>query len=109
MTSGGLRRYDDWPQKGMVTWWWWLEFDDRTTSASGRETRDAAIADAKRRARERGVVIELDPSAAGAFVERDALAEVDPQPEERDDERDVAEDARDHAGEHRDDHRQDEG
>jgi hypothetical protein len=97
----------------MVTWWWWLEFDDRTTSASGRETRDAAITDAKRRARERGVTLvlrDLDPSrGASAFVERDAPTEMDPKPEERHDERDVAEDPRDHAGDRRDEHRQDEG
>lgn len=113
MIGGGLRRYDDWPQEGMVTWWWWLEFDDRTTLASGRDTRDAAITEAKRRARERGVTIvlrELDPRlGACTFVERDAPAEPDPQPEERHDEHDVAEDPGDQAGDQRDEHRQDDG
>jgi hypothetical protein len=90
---GGIRRYDDWPAAGLVTWWWWLEFPDRSTSASGRETRDAAVADATRRALERGVKIvlrELDPGAG-------VLVEEDPREDERHDEHGGAQRRRDEA------------
>ena len=93
MIVGGVRRYDDWPSAGLTTWWWWLEFPDRTSSASGRDTREAAVADATRRALERGVKIvlqELDPGA-GAFVEQK------PDDEERHDEHDGAQHGRDQA------------
>jgi hypothetical protein len=90
---GGVRRYDDWPAVGMVTWWWWLEFADSTSSASGRETRDAAVADATRRALERGVKIVLRELDASAGV----LIEEHPREEKRQDEHDGAQRRRDEA------------
>jgi hypothetical protein len=102
VARGGVRRYGDWPSVGATTWWWWLEFPDRTTTASGAESRRAAIKDARAAARKRGYDLQL---SEGERAEVDE----DPRGQERDGEHDAAEPPRDEARERARDERAEDG
>lgn len=98
---GGLRRYENFPADGEVTWWWWLEFDNGLSIASGSDTRAGAIADARAAARKRGLTtVSLSLHAPRALALRGGVGvEHDPHDDEHEDEHDAAEGGGDEARE----------
>jgi hypothetical protein len=101
---GGLRRYENYPREGDVTWWWWLEFDDGTSMASGSDTRAGAIAAARAAARKRGLAT-VALSLAAPLRLQGVGVEADPHDGEDDHEHDRAEDGSDEAREATEDER----